>query len=60
MMPSVTVNLNTEIILTLDKERRWVSRSQAVNKALDYLLNQSPGTVRMLCGADKLPPEYTS
>lgn len=54
---AVSINLDTEVLLKLDRERRWITRSQAINKALSYLLTQ-PNTIRGLCGADKLPPEY--
>ena len=56
-MVSVSVYLDAEVVVKLDQERRWVRRSEAINKALKYILEQ-PGTVRNLCGADKIPPEY--
>lgn len=58
-MPSVNISLPTEIILKLDKERRWIQRSVAVTKGLEYILSQE-GTLRQLCGADKIPEEYKS
>lgn len=58
-MPAVSISLPTELIAKLDAERRWVGRSIALSKVLDYVLSQ-PGTVRQLCGADKIPEEYKS
>lgn len=56
-MPAISISLDSDVIVKLDQERRWVNRSQAINKVLTYLLTQ-PNTIRGLCGADKLPPEY--
>lgn len=56
-MVSVNISIPSDILASVDKERRWVQRSTAITKALEYLLTQ-PNTIRGLCGADKLPPEY--
>lgn len=56
-MPSVNLSIPSDVITKIDTERRWVTRSKAVTVALEYLLSQ-PNTIRGLCGADKLPPEY--
>lgn len=56
-MTSVSISLDPEVLVKLDKERRWINRSQAVNKALIYIESQ-PGFLSKICGVDKLPPEY--
>jgi len=58
-MVSLNVSVDAELVSKLDQERRWVGRSKAVNEIFKYILSQ-PGTVRNLCGADKIPEEYKS
>ena len=56
-MTGISISLDAKTIQEIDIERRWVQRSVAISKALEYLLSQ-PGTIRKLCGADKIPEEY--
>ena len=57
MMVSVNISLPSDVLAILDKERRWITRSEAIAKVLQYVA-QTEGTIRNLVGANNVPPEY--
>lgn len=56
-MVAISISLPAEIIVQIDKERRWINRSVALTKVLEYICS-TPGTMTRIIGADKLPEYY--
>lgn len=53
----LNITVPVEIVAQFDQERRWVKRSAAITKVLEYLC-RNPGTIRTIVGANNVPPEY--